>query len=99
MATPRLEPDHQVEQAPRTVIQTWRTDGYEIALEDTGDRTADIMGTPNWENAQVFGRISYDTARARHIIEWNRTGTLALEQYKRDHWDTKFYYAMAEYLR
>lgn len=81
----------------RPKIGTWRSDGYQIELRDTGDRTADIVCMYRAEPRKSFGHIEFDAAQNRHIIEWNRDGRLALEQYKRDYWDTKFYYTMAEW--
>jgi hypothetical protein len=77
------------------VIASWRTEGYLMTLEDTGDRGARIVVTHHGKNPREYGSIRYDESQSRHFIEWNRSGCLALEQYKRDHWDTKFYTAMA----
>jgi hypothetical protein len=76
------------------VIREWRTEGYKLALRDTGNRGAEIVCTSN-AGTQPYGHIDFDTAQDRHIIEWNRDGRCALEEYKRDHWNSKFYYTMA----
>jgi hypothetical protein len=70
-----------------------------MTLEDTGDRGARIVVTRDGRPPEEHGHITYDDALRRHFIEWNRTGCLALEQYKRDHWDSKFYPAMVRHGR
>lgn len=87
------------EQDPRPLIAEWWSEGFRIELRATGNRTAGIVGTPPNEGRQDYGHIDFDAALNRHIIGWSRDGCLALEQYKRDFWDTKFYYAMAEAAR
>jgi len=93
-----VDSDSPPAQDARPEIKSWWTEGYQIGLEDTGNDGAAIIckghGKP-----QTFGKIEYDPKQARHFITWNRDGCLALEQYKRDFWDSKFYYTMAEHVR
>lgn len=91
-----LDSDSPPAQEDRPVIHSWWTEGYKISLEDTGEGRAAIVYRERTDPEDV-GEIFFDTAQNRHIIEWNRTGCLALEQYKRDHWDSKFYYTMARW--
>lgn len=94
MASPIVRSDGPTDQY--AVIRSWRSDGYLIALRGTGARTAAIVCTLNGsETEQTYGHVHFDAVQDRHVIEWNRDGCLAIEQYKRDYWDTKFYYAMA----
>ncbi len=86
------------EQDERPVIRSWYSEGYQLDLVDTGNRNADIIGT-NRDGREPYGQITFDAAQDRHIIEWNLAGCRAIEQYKRDFWDSKFYYAMAEAAR
>jgi hypothetical protein len=94
MTTPRVETDSPPAQEDRPVIESWWTEGYQLRLEDIGNGGAVIVCEAG-AAAQKFGEISYDPAKARHVINWNRDGCLAIESYKRDHWDSKFYYVMA----
>jgi hypothetical protein len=83
------------DQDTRPVIREWRTEGYKLALRDTGSRGAEIVCTTGGETVP-YGHIEFDLEQDRHIIEWNRDGRLALEEYKRNHWDTWFYIEMAK---
>jgi len=98
MTAPSVETNDPPAQDVRAVIDSWRTEGYRIWLEDAGANGATIFyrsrGGP-----QEFGRIAFDTGRDRHIITWNRAACLTLEEFKRNHWDTRFYYAMAQWMR
>lgn len=80
------------------MIKSWYSEGYQLDLEPVGNG-ARIIGTTAQTTRLRFGQIDYDPERSRHYIHWNRNGCLALEQYKRDAWDTKFYYAMAQWVR
>ena len=91
MATPSVRAQSPPDQEARTVIRSWRTEGYRIDLEDTGDGGALIVCIPDGEPPRDYGRIEYDAAKGHHVIEWSRDGCLALEQYKRDAWDSKFH--------
>lgn len=84
-------------QDARPVIASWRTEGYHIRLDAT-ENGATIVCT-SADGVQEFGEIDYTPQQNRHVIAWNRTGCLALEQYKRDYWDTAFYAAMAAWRR
>jgi hypothetical protein len=98
MHTNSVETTDPPTQEGRTVIKSWYSEGYQLDLVDTGNRNADIIGTSR-DGRKPYGQITFDATLDRHIIEWNRTGCLALEQYKRDAWDTKFYYKMAQWVR
>jgi hypothetical protein len=95
MTSTSVDSDSPPGQDAPDVIQSWTTEGYCIQLKDAGANGATIVCTQKGGGPAAFGRIRFDPAQNRHIIEWNRSGRLALEEYKRDHWDSKFYYAMA----
>lgn len=76
------------------MIDFWWNEGHQIRLEDAGNGNAEIVGSTKCDSG-TFGTIEYDPQRNRHIITWNDKGCLALEQYKRDYFDSKFYYVMA----
>ena len=80
-------------------IRSWRSYGYLIALKDTGNRTAKIVCTHPGSEAETYGHIHFSTERDRYFVEWNATGKDALEEYRRNAWDTKFYTAMAAWER
>jgi hypothetical protein len=90
-----VDSDSPPRQDTRAVIRSWHTEGYQLRLEDDGNDGAVIVCEADGAAAQTFGEISYDPVKARHVINWNRDGCLAIESYKRDHWDSKFYYVMA----
>jgi hypothetical protein len=93
-----VDSDSPPAQETRPVIHSWWTEGYQIKLEDTGDDGAVIVYTAN-DGPQEVGDIRFDPGQNCHIIEWNDTGWMVLERYKRDHWDSKFYYTMAASMR
>jgi hypothetical protein len=99
MTTPSVETVDPPAQDERAVICSWHTEGYRIWLEDTGNAGAAIMCNADHGIPTRFGDIKYDEGQARHFIEWTRAGCMLIDRYKRDHWDTKFYSALAEWRR
>lgn len=95
MTQPSVDSESPPAQAVRAVIHSWTTEGYQIQLVDAGGGGATIVCTQQGGGPANFGDIRLDPVKGWHVIEWNRAGHLALEQYKRDHWDSKFYYIMA----
>ena len=98
MTTPSVETTDPPPQDEPAEIYAWRTEGYRMWLVDAGDDGATIMCNAEDGVPQEFGTITYDAVKARHVIEWNHDGCLAIESYKRDHWDSKFYYTMAAWV-
>lgn len=99
MTSTSVDSDSPPGQDTPAVIQSWTTEGYRLQLVDAGPIGAKIICTQKGGGPTAFGDIKFDPALDRHIIEWNRHGCMALEQYKRDHWDSKFYYVMAAWRR
>lgn len=98
MPQPSVDSDSPPTQDTRLVIASWHTEGYEIKLMDAGADGADITYRDS-HGLKTVGDIRFDPDLNRHIIEWNDTGWMVLERYKRDHFDSKFYYTMAKWRR
>lgn len=85
-------PEQEVE-----LIASWGLENA-VWLEDRGDGHAAVSMWLDGER-QTVALVDYGETKATSDVQWNRTGTLALEQYKRDWWDTKFYKEIALWLR
>lgn len=69
-----------------------------VWLENRGNGHAAVS---MWVEGQrhTVALVDYGETGATTDVRWNRTGTLALEQYRRDAWDTQFYKEIAQWLK
>lgn len=79
---------------PEQVIASWGT----LRLVDRGGGAAAVVMLRQGFWGTV-ARVGYGGYAATSTVHWNDTGKMALEQYKRDAFDTKIYSAIAQWLR
>lgn len=79
------------------LIYQWGNE-HAVLLENHGDGHAAVS---MWveRKRQTVAHVDYGATGATSEVRWNETGTIALEQYKRDMWDTRFYARLAEWLQ
>lgn len=80
------------------LIASWGDGEYAIRLESHGDGHAAVSMWVEGDR-QTVAHVDYGATGATSDVRWNDTGTIALEQYKRDMWDTRFYARLAEWLK
>lgn len=69
-----------------------------VRLEDHGNGHAAVTMVVDGERRTV-ALVEYGDTAATSTVRWNRTGTIAVEQFKRDALDTKIYSRIAQWLR
>ena len=67
-------------------------------LENHGNGHAAVSMWVEGERRTV-ALVDYGKTGATTDVQWNRTGMLAFEQYRRDAWDTRFYSEIAQWLK
>jgi hypothetical protein len=79
------------------LVTTWNPKG-QLRLLDLGGGEASVTMLIQGLRREV-GRVSYGASEATSTPRWNKSGLLALEQFKRDALDTQIYKVIAQWLR
>jgi len=83
---------------PAELIASWGA-RHGTRIENHGDGEASVSMWAE-DELRTVALISYgETDDDRTTIEWNDTGKMAVEQFKRDAWDTQFYKEIALWRR
>lgn len=75
-----------------TLIASWQEG--RMRLVDLGDGQAAVIITGPGDPF-IAADVTYGEASTQAAVEWTRYGCLALEQYKRDAWNSQIYVALA----
>lgn len=95
MTAPSVEASYPPTQVD--LIASWGAQ-HGTWLENRGNGHAAVSMWVD-DGRQTVALVDYGETTATTDVRWNRTGTLALEQYRRDAWDTQFYKEIAQWLK
>lgn len=82
---------------PAQRIASWGAQ-HDTRLDDQGSGVAAVTMWVESERREV-ARVSYSENGATPPVRWNWHGMMALEQYRRDAWDTQIYKEIALWCR